>query len=42
MVLESKKKSPPVATVNGEVVVIVPASSLIRRLSRPVSAEATE
>jgi len=41
-VLDSKKKSPPLATVDGAVVVIVPFWSLIVRLSRPVAADATE
>jgi len=41
-VLESRKKSPPFATVTGDVVVMVPVGSLIRRLNRPASAEATE
>jgi hypothetical protein len=41
-VLESRKKSPPLATVDGAVVTMLPFWLLIFRLSRPVAADDTE
>ena len=41
-VADSRKKSPPLATVNGVVVVTMPTWSVMRRLNRAVSAESTQ